>query len=234
MKLPALTAPLIFAAPPLPGPASGLEPPPAKTATLAAEDLKEFEKAPVATQAMLRYALELTSRGLSYKTGSGDPANGGTDCSGFVWHVLQKHGHAAAPRQSDGMYEWTWKAGSFRACNGVTTETFEFQELRPGDLLFWVNSTKDGKTNRDPPVTHVMIYLGCRKSDGHPVCAGSSDGRSYDGQHMSGVSVFDFKLPGHESPSRFIGYAHLPEAEPAPEAKPAPERKPAPAKKSRK
>ncbi len=186
--------------------------PAAKTATIAPGGLKELGAAPAEVQAMLRYALELTAKGLPYKTGSGDPANGGTDCSGFVWHVLQKHGHTDAPRQSDGMYEWTWKAGTFRACNGVSMETFEFKDLRPGDLLFWVNSTKDGKTDRDPPVTHVMIYLGRRKSDGQPVCAGASDGRSYDGQRMSGISVFDFRLPRPESPSRFIGYARIPQS----------------------
>jgi len=185
--------------------------PAAKTATLAPAELQEFTNAPAETQTMLRYALDLTSKGLAYKTGSGDPALGGTDCSGFVWHVLQKHGHTAAPRQSDGMYEWTWNAGTFRACNGVTMDTFEFKELRPGDLLFWVNSTRDSKTDRNPPVTHVMIYLGRRKSDGHPVCAGASDGRTYDGQSMSGVSVFDFRLPRAGSAARFIGYAHLPE-----------------------
>jgi hypothetical protein len=127
------------------------------------------------------------------------------------------------------MYAWTWRAGTFRACNGTTTESFEFGELRPGDLLFWVNSTRDGKTDRNPPVTHVMIYLGNRTSDGHPVVAGASDGRTYDGQRMSGVSVFDFKLPAADSPARFIGYAHLP-GEPVPVApEPPPER---PKKKS--
>ena len=133
-------------------------------------------------------------------------------------HVLRRHGYPEVPRQSDGMYAWTWKAGTFRACNGRRMEGFEFSELRPGDLLFWVNSTADGKTDRDPPVTHVMIYLGRRAADGHPVVAGASDGRTYNGQAMNGVSVFDFRLPAPGSPARFIGYAHLP---PAAEAAPA-------------
>jgi hypothetical protein len=161
---------------------------------------------------------------LSYKTGSADPDAGGTDCSGYVYHVLQKHGQTGVPRQSDDMYAWTWKAGTFRACNGVTTDTFEFKEMRPGDLLFWVNSTKDG-TSRNPPVTHVMFYLGKRASDGRPLAAGASDGRTYDGQRMSGVSVFDFKIPSAESRARFIGYAHLPGA-PVPAAQPPSAEKP--------
>ena len=181
-----------------------------KTATLTAEELAGFDELSAATKELLRTALALTARGLAYKAGSADPDTGGTDCSGFVYHVLQKHGLTGVPRQSNGMYEWAWKAGTFRACNGRTMQSFEFQELRPGDLLFWVNSTKDSKTDRDPPVTHVMIYLGKRRSDGHPVVAGASDGRSYDGQRMSGVSVFDFRLPSPDSAARFIGYAHLP------------------------
>jgi hypothetical protein len=56
-----------------------------------------------------------------------------------------------------------------------------------------------------------MIYLGERLKDGRRVCAGASDGRSYDGQRMNGVSVFDFRLPAAGGTARFIGYAHLPE-----------------------
>lgn len=191
--------------------------PPAKTATLKPEELRDFSKAPAQMQTLLRYALELTARNLAYKTGSCEPDTGGTDCSGYVYHVLQKHGHTAAPRQSNEMYAWAWRAGTFRAFNGATLNSFELEDLRPGDLMFWTNSTRDGKSDRDPPVTHVMFYLGRRASDGSPVLAGSSDGRTYEGQRMSGVSVFDFRLPSAESPARFIGYAHLPEP-PAPKA----------------
>lgn len=201
-----------------PAPPDKENPPAAKTATLQPEEIDGFRNLPAAMQEMLTYALSLTARGLSYKAGSADPDDGGTDCSGFVYHILQKHGHSAAPRQSNEMYAWTWQARTFRAVNGLTLGSFELEELRAGDLLFWVNSTKDGKTSREPPITHVMIYLGKRVSDGHPVVAGASDGRTYDGQRMSGVSVFDFVLPSPERPARFIGYAHLPSP---PEAKPA-------------
>ena len=198
----------------LPAPVSPAAPPTGetKTATVKTEELAGFAELPEATKSLLRTALAVTARGLAYKAGSADPDTGGTDCSGFVYYVLQKQGITGVPRQSNDMYEWVWKAGTFRACNGTTMKSFEFGELRPGDLLFWVNSAKDAKTDRDPPVTHVMIYLGKRRSDGHPVVAGASDGRSYDGQRMNGISVFDFKLPSPGSPARFIGYAHLPAA----------------------
>jgi NlpC/P60 family len=184
------------------------EEPAARTATLRTEELKDFASQPEAARTLITSALALTAQRLRYQPASHDPAAGGMDCSGFVYHLLQKHGHKEAPRQSNDMYAWVWKAGTFRACNSLTMDTFEFQPLRPGDLLFWVNTDKPEK--RDPPVTHVMIYLGERASDGQRVCAGASDGRSYDGQRMSGVSVFDFRLPAAGSASRFIGYARLP------------------------
>lgn len=202
----------------------------ALTSSLKPEQLEGFNKLPATTREILRYALALTERQLGYTPGSADPDAGGTDCSGFVYHVLQKHGHSATPRQSNGMYEWTWEAGTFRACNGLSMDTFEFRELRPGDLLFWVNSTRDGKTDRDPPITHVMFYLGKRATDGRRVAVGASDGRTYDGQRQCGVSVFDFHLPAAGSVARFIGYAHLP-GDKSPPEKSADPKPPAPAEK---
>ena len=180
------------------------------TATLKPEDLIDFSKLPAKTQAMLRDALELTSRSLGYKYGSYQPETGGMDCSGFVYHILQKNGFAGVPRQSNEMYAWVWRAKKFYAFNGVTAKSFELENLRPGHLLFWTNTTTDEKTDRDPPITHVMIYLGKRKSDDSPIVVGSSEGRTYDGQKMFGVSIFDFRIPSVESQSRFIGYAELP------------------------
>jgi cell wall-associated NlpC family hydrolase len=182
----------------------------AKTSALATADLIDFEAQPQKAKDLLGKALELTTKNLGYVPGSADPAKGGTDCSGCVYYLLQAAGVAATPRQSNEMYAWTWKAKTFKATNSVTMNTFEWAELKPGNLVFWVNSTADGKTDRDPPVTHVMIYLGKRKSDGQPVLMGASDGRTYQGQSMSGVSVFDFKLPSPGSSSRCIGYASIP------------------------
>jgi len=81
--------------------------------------------------------------------------------------------------------------------------------LRPGDLLFWVG-TYDTKGREDLPITHVMLFLGWRLSDGKPVIFGSSDGRSYEGQRRRGVSVFDFVLPRAESKAQFLGYGRIP------------------------
>lgn len=180
----------------------------APAASLRPDALKGFGKLAAGTQEMLTYALSLTEKNLTYTFASSDPAAGGMDCSGTIYHVLQKFGWSEAPRQSNVMYEWTWEAGTFRAFNGRGADTFEMKQLVPGDLLFWINTT--GKTDRDPPVTHVMMYLGEQVADGHRVMFGSSDGRTYNSISRWGVSVFDFQLPKEGSTARFIGYAHLP------------------------
>lgn len=194
---------------PEPKPAEETKPARAPAASLKPEQLKDFSKLPAATQEMLTYALSLTEKNLTYTYGSSDPTAGGMDCSGTVYHVVHKFGFTAAPRQSNQMYQWVWEAGNFHAVNGTTPKTFELKRLRPGDLMFWTNTV--GSTDRDPPVTHVMMYLGNQVSDGKPVMFGASDGRSYGGTQRWGVSVFDFQLPKPESQARFIGYGAMPE-----------------------
>jgi cell wall-associated NlpC family hydrolase len=181
----------------------------APAATLKPQELKDFFKHSAEMREVLTYALALTEKNLTYTYASSDPAAGGMDCSGTLYHVLRKFGWANAPRQSNEMYQWAWDAGTFRAFNSNSLGTFEMKQLQPGDLMFWTNTTK-GKPDRDPPITHVMMYLGKRLADGHPVMFGASDGRTYDHVARWGVSVFDVQLPPVGSAARFIGYAHLP------------------------
>lgn len=139
------------------------------------------------------------------------------DCSGFVHYVLNQNGITDVPRQSNEQYTWLRQGGAFRAVFSRKANTFELDELRPGDLLFWVNTYK---IDRDPPVTHTMIYLGREKSTKARVMVGSSDGRTYHDIRRNGVSVFDFKLDnpkqrdGSDTAStpqpQFAGYARVP------------------------
>jgi cell wall-associated NlpC family hydrolase len=158
-------------------------------------------------------ALELTRRNLDYKYGSADPASGGMDCSGFVFYVLTQNGVRDVPRDSSQQYVWLRKAGTFRAVNSRHEDTFELDELVPGDLLFWTGTYS---IERDPPITHAMIYLGREKGTNHRIMVGASDGRTYKDESRYGVSVFDFKIPkagksdeGKLGPN-FIGYGHIP------------------------
>lgn len=135
------------------------------------------------------------------------------DCSGFIYYVLRKNGVSDVPRDASGQYAWVRKAGTFRAVLSRNIDSFELDELKPGDLLFWTGTYS---IERDPPVTHTMIYLGKKKKSHQPVMIGSSDGRTYEGTQRFGVSVFDFKAgrvkedaTGDSSP-RFVGYGKIP------------------------
>ena len=148
---------------------------------------------------------------LTYTFSSADPSNGGMDCSGFVYYVLRQNGASDVPRQANEQYVWVRKAGTFRAVLSRKPDSFELDELKPGDLMFWTGTYQ---TDRDPPMTHTMIYLGKEKSTGRRVMVGSSDGRSYRGLRRWGVSVFDFGPPSAAAQAgtgaQFAGYGSIP------------------------
>ncbi|HWB60261.1 MAG TPA: NlpC/P60 family protein [Chthoniobacteraceae bacterium] len=187
----------------------------AADATIDSSELAEFNKQPEKVRKLIESALALTRMDLTYTYGSADPANGGMDCSGFIYYVLRENGFNDVPRDASEQYIWVRKAKTFQAVLSMRQDGFEFDDLRPGDLLFWVG-TYDVK--RDPPVSHTMIYLGTEKATGKPVMVGSTDGRSYHGKSRWGVSVFDFKAnttaPGADPQKKtravFVGYARIP------------------------
>ncbi|HEY5741182.1 MAG TPA: NlpC/P60 family protein [Terrimicrobiaceae bacterium] len=174
------------------------------------EELRGFYNNPPEVQELLAAALELTERNLGYLYGSADPSQGGMDCSGTIYFLLQKGGVTDVPRSASQQYVWVRKSDAFRSVVSTSMESFELDSLRPGNLLFWTGTYS---TNVDPPVTHTMIYLGKARSDGRPLMVGASDGRTFRGEKKFGVSVFDFVIPkpdGKNSTSRFIGYAEIP------------------------
>ena len=187
---------------------------PAAVASLDPSQLKDFDKQPQRVQDLVRSALALTQRNLAYTYGSADPASGGMDCSGFIYFVLNGAGFKDVPRQSSDQYLWVRKNGNFHAVLSRNANTFELEQLRPGDLMFWSGTYK---VDRDVPITHVMIYLGKQKGTNKPIMVGASDGRSYNGERRFGVSVFDFKLPSGtpnksdpDLVARFEGYSSIP------------------------
>jgi cell wall-associated NlpC family hydrolase len=185
----------------------------APDASLDTTQLEDFSAQPENIRSLIEAALDLTRQNLTYTYSSADPANGGMDCSGFVYYVLTQAELHDVPRDASGQYAWVRKADKFRAVISRGLDGFELDELKPGDLLFWSNTYK---TDRDPPVTHTMIYLGREKGTGNRVMVGSSDGRSYRGLQRWGVSVFDLKpvqtssLPPGGTAPRFIGYGSIP------------------------
>ena len=181
--------------------------------SLSPDQIAGYENYPPRIRQILDAGLALTKQNLGYTYGSADPANGGMDCSGFIYYVLQKGGFPEVPRDSSQQYVWVRKAGDFNAVLSRKEDSFELNDLKPGDLLFWRGTYN---IDRDPPITHTMIYLGREKRTNKRVMIGSSDGRTYDGKQRWGVSVFDFKMPpppqsgdAKISPV-FVGYGRIP------------------------
>lgn len=164
----------------------------AAVSTIDPAEVDGFDANPEPIRKLLNAALDLTRRNLAYTYGSSDPASGGMDCSGTMYYLLKQAGFTDVPRQANEQYDWVRSKSHFYAVLSKKQDNFELREMRPGDLLFWTGTYR---VDRDPPVTHTMIYLGKRKSDGHRLMIGASDGRPYDGQRRNGVSVFDFKMP---------------------------------------
>lgn len=185
----------------------------ASGATIAPEDVEGLDSYKPEVRKIIDIALGLTTQNLVYKYGSADPANGGLDCSGFVYYVLNQIGAKDVPRDSGGQYMWVRKSGDFKAVISRSDDTFELDELKPGDLMFWTGTYS---VQRDPPITHAMIYLGREKKTNRRIMVGASDGRTYHGQSRFGVGVFDFKLSRSskaETSGRrpaFVGYGRIP------------------------
>ena len=166
---------------------------------------------------LVELSLDLARKHLIYKYASADPANGGLDCSGFINYVLTKSGVRSVPRDAREQYVWVRKAGNFQAVLGHGDETFELDNLKPGDLLFWANNSG---LSREPEITQITIYLGRDKATKKRLMIGASESGIYKGEKKSGVGVFDFK-PGNieENPdeppaSVFVGYGRFPDLSP--------------------
>jgi cell wall-associated NlpC family hydrolase len=187
--------------------------PSAANASIESTELVEFGAQPTRVKKLIEAALALTRENLTYIYGSADPANGGMDCSGFIYYILRGQGFSDVPRAANEQYIWVRKADEFDAVLSKKKQSFELDALQPGDLLFWTGTYT---TERDPPVTHTMIYLGTERATKQRVMVGSSDGRTYRGKARWGVSVFDFqggqtsKDPAKAGRGGFVGYATIP------------------------
>jgi peptidoglycan DL-endopeptidase CwlO len=162
---------------------------------------------------MVDLGLNLTTRNLGYKINSADPAGGGMDSSGFVYHVLSQSGIKGVPRDAREQYVWVRKAGTFEAVLAQRDDSFELDALKPGDLLFWATPYS---VSREPDVIQTMIYIGRDKATNQRLMVGASEGRAYKGQMWKGVSVFDLKIgrtaskANKEPAAVFVGYGHIP------------------------
>ncbi|MEM1296244.1 MAG: NlpC/P60 family protein [Verrucomicrobiota bacterium] len=163
-------------------------------------DIVEFEGQPAIIQQLISFALEIGKEGLAFKYGSFDPKNGGMDCSGTVHHILLQLG-IKSPRETHTVFEWVDKEGNLNEITGsISLDSSQLHNLGPGDLLFWEGTYDVG--DRDPPISHVMIFIGHRKDNLKPVMVGASSSR--------GVSILEFKMPRPNTTYRFVAYGTPP------------------------
>ncbi len=191
------------------GPSSKSEPRIAAVSSIEPEALEGFDHYAPQVQQLVRDALALTKLNLTYTFGSSSPKQGGMDCSGTLFYLLNGLGLKGVPRQSNEICAWVQSHTLLhRVEKADSLKHPEFASLQPGDLLFWSGTYVTAP--RTLPVTHVMLYLGKLKKSGRPLVFGASDGRVYQGERRTGVSVFDLSLPKESSPSKFYGYGLIP------------------------
>lgn len=169
--------------------------------TILTKELSNFESNPPKIKLLIQRGLELTQQQLSYQYGSADPSLKGMDCSGTIYYLLTTLGVQSVPRSSNDLYNWVITKGVFYPANKGMSK------LRPGDLLFWTGTYAAPNNSY---VTHVMIYIG-KNLAGEPLMLGSSNGRTYKGEKIYGVSVFDFLISSSQSDNHFVGYSCIPQ-----------------------
>ena len=170
------------------------------------DDYGEVRKEVISTA--LATAVEM--EGMPYLYGGNGPEDGGFDCSGAMHYILHKVG-LNPPRTSSDQFLWVKKSSQLHMVANAAkdTEDKSFADLKPGDLVFWSGTyvPTDGRTTK---ITHVGMFLGYEKKDGHPVMINATNGRSYRGKKGNGFGVYDFRMPSEKSKSRLVAYGTPP------------------------
>lgn len=175
-------------------------------------ELKDFDKLEEPRQKLLETAIQAGKdvEGMPYKYGGTGPEDGGFDCSGAIYHILQEIG-LKPPRTSSDQFLWVKKDSQLHliAESAKDTEDRSFADLKPGDLVFWSGTYEptDGRTTR---ITHVAIFMGYEKKDGRAVMINATDGRSYRGKRGNGFGVYDFQVPREGGKSKMVAYGTPP------------------------
>lgn len=178
-------------------------------------ELKDFETLSEPRKKLIEAALlaAKTVTGMPYLFGGNGAKNGGFDCSGAMYHTLRAVG-LNPPRTSSGQFLWIQKDSILHAISAEAKDLthMSFAKLKPGDLVFWSGTyaPTDGRLSN---ITHVGMFMGYEKKDGHPVMINASNGRSYRGVKQSGFGVNDFRFPRSGGTSVMVGYGTPPKLE---------------------
>ena len=121
------------------------------------------------------------------------------DCSNTTRYLYQVTAGIALPRTASDQYYYlhlqdkAWDVPM--SSSGFADTSFLRGNLKPGDLLFWENTYRP---ERQPPITHVMIYLGA-DARGRWLMAGSQGSKGFYNRRHSGPDVYVF------DPTRAVG-----------------------------
>ena len=183
-----------------------------RPALVSTADLKEFESLPDDRKELISKAIQVAAESpwLPYKFGGSSPQDGGFDCSGAMFYVLQQV-DIDPPRTSAAQFLWLRDEGRLHEIPPDVRDLDDkaMARLVPGDLLFW-GGTYSPTDGREVNVTHVALFLGHEKKDGRAIMINATDGRSYRGTKANGYGVYDFRLPREGSRSVFMGYGTPP------------------------
>jgi cell wall-associated NlpC family hydrolase len=145
---------------------------------------------------VLTEARTLASHGIGYNQSwrpDGESHSWTMDCSNTSRYLYQVTAGIQLPRTASDQYYYlhlqnkAWDVPT--VANGFADCNFLRSNLKPGDLLFWENTYRP---DRQPPITHVMIFLGTNEK-GQWIMAGSqsSHGGRYN-PHRNGPDVYVF------------------------------------------
>lgn len=152
-------------------------------------------------KSLIQTARWISSQGISYgKTWRPPDESTGwvMDCSNTARYIYQKAFGKVIPRTASDQYFELKQKGQFieapRNANGEVDTPALLKLLRSGDLLFWEWTYN---IKREPPVSHVMVYLG-QNEGGIPKMVGSSSRGTgeWSGNSSGGVDIYVFRPNG--------------------------------------
>jgi LysM repeat protein len=145
----------------------------------------------------LQQARALGSQGIGYDDDwrpPGESRSWTMDCSNTTRYLYKVTTGIQLPRTASDQYYYLHLQGKAwdvpQIANGMPDTNYLRQNLKPGDLLFWENTYRP---ERQPPITHVMVYLGT-DAQGRWLMAGSQSSRG--GEHNrrnGGPDVYVFR-----------------------------------------
>jgi len=135
------------------------------------------------------------------------------DCSNTIRYIAKDAFGLKLSRVASGQYWELLQAGKVTHApwrDGKVDTSKLLDQMASGDLVFWEWTYN---IKRNPPITHVMIYLG-RDKNGIPRMAGSSSGKN------GGVGIYRFDpnvnmggvrgaFGGYKRKAKFVGFGRL-------------------------